>query len=104
LGHGFIADEPSVLILGDNFFFGQNSTQMEVSADARKNGATVFGCSVHGPERYSEIAFSPDNRALSIEEKPAKPKANCAVTGLYISGGRASEIVTTLERSAPRRA
>jgi glucose-1-phosphate thymidylyltransferase len=90
--------------LGDNIFFGQNSTQMLESVDARKNGAPVFGCPVHGPERYGVIAFSPDNRALLIEKKPAKPKANFAVTGLYISDGCTSEIVTTLERSAPGRA
>ncbi len=73
---------------------------MLTSAEARKNGATVFGCPVHGPERYGVIEFSPDNRALLIEDKPAKPKSNFAVTGLCISDGRASEIAKDLERSA----
>jgi glucose-1-phosphate thymidylyltransferase len=100
LGEEFIAGEPSVLILGDNIFFGQNFVQMLKSADARKDGATVFGYPVHDPERYGVVELSPDNRALSIEEKPAKPKSNYAVTGLYFYDGRASEMAKTLERSA----
>ena len=100
LGEAFVGGEPSVLILGDNIFFGQNFVQMLKSADARKDGATVFGYPVHDPERYGVVELSPDNRALSIEEKPAKPKSNYAVTGLYFYDGRASEMAKTLERSA----
>lgn len=100
LGEDFVAGEPSVLILGDNIFFGQNFVQMLKSADARKDGATVFGYPVHDPERYGVVELSPDNRALSIEEKPAKPKSNFAVTGLYFYDGRASEMAKTLTRSA----
>jgi len=100
LGEDFVCGEPSVLILGDNIFFGQNFVQMLKSADARKDGATVFGYPVHDPERYGVVELSPDNRALSIEEKPAKPKSNYAVTGLYFYDGRASEMAKTLERSA----
>jgi glucose-1-phosphate thymidylyltransferase len=100
LGEDFVGGEPSVLILGDNIFFGQNFVQMLKSADARKDGATVFGYPVHDPERYGVVELSPDNRALSIEEKPAKPKSNYAVTGLYFYDGRASEMAKTLERSA----
>jgi len=100
LGEEFVGGEPSVLILGDNIFFGQNFVQMLKSADARKDGATVFGYPVHDPERYGVVELSPDNRALSIEEKPAKPKSNYAVTGLYFYDGRASEMAKTLERSA----
>ena len=100
LGEEFVAGEPSVLILGDNIFFGQNFVQMLKSADARKHGATVFGYPVHDPERYGVVEMSPDNRALSIEEKPAKPKSNLAVTGLYFYDGRASAMAKTLERSA----
>lgn len=100
LGEEFVAGEPSVLILGDNIFFGQNFVQMLKSADARKEGATVFGYPVHDPERYGVVELSPDNRALSIEEKPAKPKSNFAVTGLYFYDGRASEMAKTLTRSA----
>ncbi|WP_293907905.1 glucose-1-phosphate thymidylyltransferase RfbA [Phenylobacterium sp.] len=100
LGEHFIAGEPSVLILGDNIFFGQNFVQMLKAADARTQGATVFGYPVHDPERYGVVELSPDNKALSIEEKPAKPKSNFAVTGLYFYDGRASEMAKTLERSA----
>ncbi len=100
LGEDFIAGEPSTLILGDNIFFGQNFRKMLKAADARKEGATVFGYPVHDPERYGVVELSPDNKALSIEEKPTKPKSNYAVTGLYFYDGRASEIAKTLSRSA----
>ena len=100
LGEDFVAGKPSVLILGDNIFFGQNFVQMLKAADARTDGATVFGYPVHDPERYGVVELSPDNRALSIEEKPAKPKSNFAVTGLYFYDGRASELAKTLTRSA----
>ena len=100
LGEDFVAGKPSVLILGDNIFFGQNFVQMLKAADARTDGATVFGYPVHDPERYGVVELSPDNRALSIEEKPARPKSNFAVTGLYFYDGRASEMAKTLTRSA----
>jgi glucose-1-phosphate thymidylyltransferase len=100
LGEQFVDGEPSVLILGDNIFFGQNFVQMLKSADARQQGATVFGYPVHDPERYGVVELSADNRALSIEEKPAKPKSNFAVTGLYFYDGRASDMAKTLTRSA----
>jgi glucose-1-phosphate thymidylyltransferase len=100
LGEEFVAGEPSMMILGDNIFFGQNFVQMLRSADARKQGATVFGYPVHDPERYGVVELTADNRALSIEEKPAKPKSNFAVTGLYFYDGRASEMAKTLTRSA----
>jgi len=100
LGEEFVDGKPSTLILGDNIFFGQNFVQMLKAADARKDGATVFGYPVHDPERYGVVELSPDNKALSIEEKPAKPKSNYAVTGLYFYDGRASEMAKTLTRSA----
>jgi glucose-1-phosphate thymidylyltransferase len=100
LGEDFVGGGPSVLILGDNIFFGQNFVQMLKAADARTEGAPVFGYPVHDPERYGVVEMSADNRALSIEEKPAKPKSNLAVTGLYFYDGRASEIAKTLTRSA----
>ena len=100
LGEAFVGGQPSVLILGDNIFFGQNFVQMLKSADARQDGATVFGYPVHDPERYGVVELSADNKALSIEEKPAKPKSNFAVTGLYFYDGRASQMARTLERSA----
>ncbi|MFZ5720239.1 MAG: glucose-1-phosphate thymidylyltransferase RfbA [Pseudomonadota bacterium] len=100
LGEDFVGGQPSTLILGDNIFFGQNFVQMLKAADARTTGATVFGYPVHDPERYGVVELGPDGRALSIEEKPAKPKSNYAVTGLYFYDGRASEIAKTLTRSA----
>jgi glucose-1-phosphate thymidylyltransferase len=100
LGEAFVGGEPSTLILGDNIFFGQNFVQMLRSADLRAEGATVFGYPVHDPERYGVVELGPGGRALSIEEKPAKPKSNYAVTGLYFYDGRASEIAKTLTRSA----
>jgi len=100
LGEDFVAGQPSVLILGDNIFFGQKFGQMLRSAGARAQGATVFGYPVQDPERYGVVELGSDNRALGIEEKPAKPKPNLAVTGLYFYDGRASELARTLTRSA----
>lgn len=100
LGEDFVGGGPSTLILGDNIFFGQNFVDMLKAADARSRGATVFGYPVHDPERYGVVELAADGRALSIEEKPAKPKSNYAVTGLYFYDGRASEIAKTLSRSA----
>jgi len=100
LGEEFVGGEPSVMILGDNIFFGQNFRAMLSRAHARQSGATVFGYPVHDPERYGVVELSPDNRALSIEEKPKAPKSNYAVTGLYFYDGRASEFAKTLTRSA----
>ncbi|ACG79714.1 dTDP-glucose pyrophosphorylase [Phenylobacterium zucineum HLK1] len=100
LGEEFVGGEPSVMILGDNIFFGQNFGQMLRRAHGRETGATVFGYPVHDPERYGVVELSPDNRALSIEEKPKTPKSNYAVTGLYFYDGRASEYAKTLTRSS----
>jgi glucose-1-phosphate thymidylyltransferase len=100
LGESFVAGQPSTLILGDNIFFGQNFVQMLKAADARTTGATVFGYPVHDPDRYGVVELAEDGRAISIEEKPATPKSNYAVTGLYFYDGRASEIARTLTRSA----
>ena len=100
LGEEFVGGQPSVMILGDNIFFGQNFRRMLQRAGERTEGATVFGYPVHDPERYGVVELTPEGRALSIEEKPAKPKSNYAVTGLYFYDGRASEIAKTLTRSA----
>ncbi|WP_411287644.1 glucose-1-phosphate thymidylyltransferase RfbA [Phenylobacterium sp.] len=99
LGEDFVGGEPSVMILGDNIFFGQNFSQMLRSADAREAGATVFGYPVQDPERYGVVELGPDGRAIGIEEKPANPKSNYAVTGLYFYDGRASQLAKTLVRS-----
>ena len=99
LGEEFVNGEPSVMILGDNIFFGQGFSQMLRSADARTDGATVFGYQVHDPERYGVVEFGEGGRVLSIEEKPRAPKSNYAVTGLYFYDGKASEYAKTLKPS-----
>ncbi|MDP3660506.1 glucose-1-phosphate thymidylyltransferase RfbA [Phenylobacterium sp.] len=99
LGEEFVGGEPSVMILGDNIFFGQNFGQLLRKADERAAGATVFGYPVTDPERYGVIELAPDGRVLGIEEKPVQPKSNYAVTGLYFYDGRASELAKTLKPS-----
>jgi glucose-1-phosphate thymidylyltransferase len=99
LGEEFIAGEPSVMVLGDNIFFGQNFTRSLEAADRRQDGATVFGYLVQDPERYGVVELGPDGKALGIEEKPSKPKSNYAVTGLYFYDGRASGFAKTLKPS-----
>ncbi len=99
LGEEFIAGGPSVMVLGDNIFFGQNFTRSLRAADARDKGATVFGYLVQDPERYGVVELGADGKALGIEEKPVVPKSNYAVTGLYFYDGRASEFAKTLKPS-----
>ncbi len=99
LGEEFVNGDPSVMILGDNIFFGQGFSQMLRSADARTDGATVFGYQVHDPERYGVVEFGEAGKVLSIEEKPRAPKSNYAVTGLYFYDGKASEYAKTLKPS-----
>jgi len=100
LGEDFIGGEPSVMVLGDNIFFGQNFTGSLAAADARTHGATVFGYLVQDPERYGVVELGLDGRALGIEEKPKVPKSNYAVTGLYFYDGRASTFAKSLKPSA----
>ncbi|KAA8560038.1 Glucose-1-phosphate thymidylyltransferase 2 [Pseudomonas extremaustralis] len=83
IGEEFIGDDPVCLILGDNIFHGQHFSDQLRTAAKRPSGATVFGYWVKDPERFGVIDFDKDGRALSIEEKPAKPKSSYAVTGLY---------------------
>jgi glucose-1-phosphate thymidylyltransferase len=99
LGEEFVAGEPSVMILGDNIFFGQGFGRLLRAADAQVHGATVFGYTVQDPERYGVVEMTPDGRVLGIEEKPANPKSNHAVTGLYFYDGRASQFARTLKPS-----
>ena len=99
LGEEFIAGEPSVMVLGDNIFFGQNFTGSLQAAGAQTKGATVFGYLVQDPERYGVVELGPDGRALGIEEKPKAPKSNYAVTGLYFYDDRASQFAKTLKPS-----
>ncbi|MFN3512210.1 MAG: glucose-1-phosphate thymidylyltransferase RfbA [Phenylobacterium sp.] len=100
LGEEFVAGDPSVMVLGDNIFFGQNFSKMLRSADARERGATVFGYPVQDPERYGVVELGEGGKVLGIEEKPTQPKSNYAVTGLYFYDGRASEFAKTLKPSA----
>ena len=99
LGEDFVGGEPSVMVLGDNIFFGQGFSQMLRSADLRDEGATVFGYSVQDPERYGVVELGEGGKVLGIEEKPAKPKSNYAITGLYFYDGKASEYAKTLKPS-----
>ncbi|MSP87960.1 MAG: glucose-1-phosphate thymidylyltransferase [Alphaproteobacteria bacterium] len=84
IGRDFIGRDSCALVLGDNIFYGHGLTEMlQRAVKQAAKGATVFGYLVRDPERYGVVAFDDDNRAVSIEEKPAKPKSNWAVTGLY---------------------
>ena len=83
IGEQFIGQSNVCLVLGDNIFYGQGFTPLLRAAAARKSGATVFGYQVKDPERFGVVEFDAHRRAISIEEKPTKPKSNFAVTGLY---------------------
>lgn len=99
LGEAFIGDDDVALILGDNIFYGHGFPQM-LKAAAERTEATVFAYPVRDPERYGVIEFDKDWKAVSLEEKPEKPKSNHAVTGLYFFDNKVIEIAKNLERSA----
>lgn len=99
IGAGFVAGEPSALILGDNLFYGHALPEMMASATTRRNGATVFAYHVRDPERYGVVAFDKAGKAISIEEKPQHPKSNWAVTGLYFYDAQVVEIARSLKPS-----
>jgi glucose-1-phosphate thymidylyltransferase len=100
IGREFIGAGPSALVLGDNLFFGHDFVKHLQAADARTEGATVFAYHVQDPERYGVVEFDAARRALSIEEKPAVPKSNYAVTGLYFYDQQASDIAASIRPSA----
>jgi len=100
LGEAFVAGEPSVMILGDNIYYGHDFVKLLKSADARTQGATVFGYPVHDPERYGVVEFDDEGRALSLEEKPKVPKSRYAVTGLYFYDDQVVDIAKGLKPSA----
>jgi glucose-1-phosphate thymidylyltransferase len=100
IGREFLAGEPSCLVLGDNIFHGTGLTDLLHRADAREQGATVFGYWVSDPERYGVAEFAADGRVIGLEEKPAKPKSHYAVTGLYFYDGRAPDFAAALKPSS----
>jgi len=100
IGADFVAGEPSVLILGDNLFYGHSLPEMMARATARTRGATVFAYHVRDPERYGVVDFDATGKAISIEEKPQKPKSHWAVTGLYFYDGQVVDIAKSLKPSA----
>jgi len=100
IGREFLAGGPSVLVLGDNLFYGQDFADRLAAANSRTDGATVFAYHVQDPERYGVVEFDATGQAKSIEEKPAHPKSHYAVTGLYFYDGRASDFVATQKPSA----
>jgi len=99
IGRDFVAGQPSCLVLGDNIFHGHGLTALLRGADERQQGATVFGYWVRDPERYGVAEFDGDGRVVGIEEKPAQPRSNYAVTGLYFYDGKASDYAAELKPS-----
>jgi glucose-1-phosphate thymidylyltransferase len=99
IGREFVGDDGVALALGDNIFFGHAFQDSLLRAAKRENGATVFGYRVRDPERYGVVEFDADGRAISIEEKPAKPRSPWAVTGLYFYDNRVLDIAAGLKPS-----
>jgi glucose-1-phosphate thymidylyltransferase len=100
IGADFVSGGPSCLVLGDNIFFGHGLPEVLASARQRSSGATVFAYRVADPERYGVVDFDDQMRALSIEEKPAEPKSNWAVTGLYFYDEQVVDIAANISPSA----
>ena len=100
LGEEFIGDDNVALVLGDNIFYGHKFTQLLRTAASLKNGAIVFGYQVKDPERFGVVEFDENKKAISIEEKPIKPKSNFAVTGLYFYDNSVIEIAKNIQPSA----
>jgi glucose-1-phosphate thymidylyltransferase len=99
IGRRFVGSDPSALVLGDNLFYGHGLPDQLKNADARVNGATVFAYHVKDPQRYGVVQFDPAGLALDIEEKPAHPKSNYAVTGLYFYDNEVLDIAASLRPS-----
>ncbi|MBM1817735.1 glucose-1-phosphate thymidylyltransferase RfbA [Pseudosulfitobacter pseudonitzschiae] len=100
LAEDFLAGAPSVLVLGDNIFFGHGLPEQLQAADAQAQGGTVFGYRVSDPERYGVVGFDAQGRVQQIVEKPQVPPSNYAVTGLYFLDGRAPELAKQVQPSA----
>ena len=99
IGRDFVGGKPSCLVLGDNIFHGHGLTDTLRRADAREQGATVFGYWVNDPERYGVAEFDQHGKVIDIAEKPEKPRSNYAVTGLYFYDGKASDYAAALKPS-----
>ena len=99
IGEPFLDGSPSALVLGDNLFYGHDFASELRAASVRTEGATVFAYPVHDPERYGVVEFSAEGRAISLEEKPARPKSRYAVTGLYFYDGQAPGFARNLAPS-----
>jgi glucose-1-phosphate thymidylyltransferase len=99
IGRGFANGGPAALVLGDNIFHGAGLTALLHRAVERRNGATVFAYRVRQPERFGIVEFGPDGKAISVEEKPAKPRSDWALTGLYVFDGRAGDFAAALKPS-----
>jgi glucose-1-phosphate thymidylyltransferase len=100
IGRQFVGGRPSALVLGDNIFYGHDFVKQLRSADARREGATVFAYHVHDPERYGVVEFDSAGRAISIEEKPPVPRSSFAVTGLYFYDAQVCDIAAAIKPSA----
>jgi glucose-1-phosphate thymidylyltransferase len=99
IGESFVGKEPSALVLGDNIFYGHDLNSDFQRAARNSTGATVFAYQVKDPERYGVVGFGADGRAVSIEEKPARPKSRFAVTGLYFYDNEVVQIAKSLKPS-----
>ncbi len=100
IGREFVGSNPSALILGDNIYYGHDFESQLRQTGARTDGSTVFAYHVHDPERYGVVEFDAQRRAVSIEEKPVKPKSNYAVTGLYFYDRQVCDIAADIQPSA----
>ena len=99
IGRDFVGGNPSTLVLGDNIFYGSDLTRILKQAGNREAGATVFAYHVPDPERYGVVEFDSNHQAVSIEEKPAKPKSRFAVTGLYFYDNQVCDIAADIKPS-----
>ena len=100
LGKSFVGHQPSALVLGDNIFYGHELVEQLQRANAQASGATVFAYHVNDPERYGVVEFDKDYKAISIEEKPVKPRSSYAVTGLYFYDHQVCDIAASIKPSA----
>jgi glucose-1-phosphate thymidylyltransferase len=100
IGEAFVAGAPSALVLGDNLFYGHDFGGSVLRASERASGATIFGYHVANPEAYGVVEVGPDGKAKSLEEKPARPKSNYAIPGLYFYDGEAAHYARQLKPSA----